>query len=124
MREKTIADKMYLKSAKSLAVFNGAANPSIVAQLPPELLDEGEGASDVVLVFALNKVELEKYLAPALARLGEKGSLWVAYLKQSAPKATDLDRESVEAFVSGHGATSVALISVDADWSGLRFKQL
>ena len=48
MSDKTIADKMYLKTAKSLAVFNGAAHPGIVAQLPQELISEGEGLVDVV----------------------------------------------------------------------------
>ena len=124
MREKTIADKMYLKSAKSLAVFNGAVHPAIVEQLPRDLLDAGESSAEVVLVFALSQAELAAFLPDALARLGDKGSLWIAYLKQSAPKATDLTRENIDATLKEHGATSVALISVDADWSGLRFKVL
>ena len=124
MREKTIIDKMYLKNAKSLAVFNGAVHAAIVAQLPADLIEAGESDAEVVLLFILKQAELEKYLPEALARLGEKGSLWVAFLKQSAPKATDVTRDWVEAYAEEHGATSVALISVDSDWSALRFKLL
>jgi hypothetical protein len=142
MSDKTIADKMYLKTAKSLAVFNGQANPAIVAQLPAELMpgaeveregeDEagGEAAGevadkvDVVLVIALNQSDLDQYWEPALQRLGEKGSLWIAYMKQSAPKATDLNKEVIYDYASARGVTGVALISMDADWSAVRLKRI
>ncbi|MES2318592.1 MAG: DUF3052 domain-containing protein [Pseudomonadota bacterium] len=124
MSDKTIADKMYLKMAKSLAIFNGAVHPGVVAQLPPELISEGDDPADVVLVFALNQKELDQWFPAALARLGDKGSLWIAFLKHSAPKATDIDRDSIYAYGKEHGVTGVALISVDADWSAVRLKRL
>ena len=124
MSDKTIADKMYLRTAKSLAVFNGAVHPGIVAQLPPELISEADGPADAVLVFALNQKELDQWFPPAMAKLGDKGSLWIAFLKHSAPKATDIDRDSIFAYGKEHGATGVALISVDADWSAVRLKRL
>jgi hypothetical protein len=124
MSDKTIADKMYLKTVRSVAVFNGPAHPAMVAQLPRELISEGEEPADVVLLFALNQKELDQWFAPALARLGEKGSLWIAYLKHSAPKATDIDRESIYAYGKERGVTAVALISMDADWSAVRLKRL
>ncbi len=124
MADKTMADKMYLMTAKSLAVFNGAAHPGMVQQLPQELISEGSDPADVVLVFALNQKELEQWFPAAMARLGEKGSLWIAYLKHSAPKATDIDRDSIYAYGKEHGVTAVALISMDLDWSAVRLKRL
>jgi hypothetical protein len=124
MSDKTIADKMYLKTAKSMAVFNAAAHPALVAQLPPELISEGDSPADVVLLLARNSKELDQWFAPALARLGEKGSLWIGYLKHSAPKATDIDRDAINAFGKERGVTGVALISMDADWSAVRLKKL
>ncbi|MES2016019.1 MAG: DUF3052 domain-containing protein [Pseudomonadota bacterium] len=124
MNDKTIADKMYLKTAKSMAVFNAAAHPGIVAQLPDELISEDDSPADVVLLLARNRKELEQWFPQALARLGEKGSLWIGYLKHSAPKATDIDRDAIYAFGKEHGVTGVALISMDADWSAVRLKQL
>jgi hypothetical protein len=124
MSDKSIADRMYLKTAKSMAIFNGEANPGVSAQMPKPLLDAGSEQADVVLMFALNRDELEKYFAPALARLGDKGSLWIAFLKQTAPKATDLNRDYIERFAREHGATPVALMSMDSDWSALRLKRL
>ncbi|MDQ1829608.1 DUF3052 family protein [Massilia scottii] len=124
MSEKTIADKMYLKTAKSLAVFNGAVHPAMMEQLPKSLINEDEGLADVVLVFALSQAELERWFPAALERLGEKGSLWVAYLKPSAPKATDLTRDSIFAWAKERGVTGVAMISMDSDWSAVRLKRL
>jgi hypothetical protein len=124
MSDKTIADKMYLKTAKSLAVFNGAVHPAIVAQLPQELMHQSSDGADVVLLFALNQAQLDEFFPAALAGLGEKGSLWIAYLKHSAPKATDIDRNSIEAYGKERGVTGVALISMDADWSAVRLKKL
>jgi hypothetical protein len=124
MSDKTIADKMYLKTARSLAILNGAVHPGVVAQLPPELIVDGDEPADVVLLFALNQKELDQWFPVALRRLGEKGSLWIAYLKHSAPKATDIDRDSIDAYGKERGVTGVALISVDADWSAVRLKRL
>lgn len=124
MNEKTVADKMFLKNAKSIAVLNGAVNPGVVAQLPAELIDNGSGPADVVLLFALNQKELDEYLPLAKERLGEKGSLWIAYLKQTASKATDLNRDTIDKTAQQNGITAVAIISVDGDWSALRLKRM
>ena len=123
MADKTITDKLYLKTAKSLAVFNGEVHPGVIAQLPPDMLTEQDEA-DVVLLFALNQVDLDKWWTQAMARLGEKGSLWIAFLKQSAPKATDLNKDVIYDYAKERGVTGVALISVDADWSAVRLKRI
>jgi hypothetical protein len=125
MREKTIADKMFLKTAKSMLILNGNVHPGMVAQMPPNLLkNEGDSPVDVVLLFAMNRKELEQYFPTAKARLGDKGSLWVAYLKQTASKATDINRDSINAYAKDNGITGVAMISIDGDWSALRMKRI
>jgi hypothetical protein len=126
MSEKTVADKMFLKNAKSMAVLNGAAHPGAVSQLPAALIDSGGGSGpvDVVLMFALNQKELDQYLPEAQERLGEKGSLWIAYLKQTASKATDINRDTINAHAKERGITAVAIISLDGDWSALRLKRM
>jgi len=122
--EKTIADKLFLQNAKSMAVLNGAAHPALVAQLPAQLMDEGSAAVDVVLMFARNQKELDLYLPQAQQRLGDKGSLWIAYFKQTASKATDINRDSIDAYTKELGITAVAIISIDGDWSALRLKRM
>lgn len=124
MNEKSVADKMFLRTAKSMLILNGQANPGVAAQMPAEIVKEGDGPFDVILMFALNRKELEQYLPAAKERLGDKGSLWIAYLKQTASKATDINRDSINAYAKENGITGVAMISIDGDWSALRLKRI
>ena len=128
MSEKTIADKMFLRTAKSMLILNGSVHPGMVAQMPPNLIKNDQGKADdrvdVVLLFAMNRKELEQYFPIAKERMGDKGSLWVAYLKQTASKATDINRDSINAYAKENGITGVAMISIDGDWSALRMKRI
>jgi hypothetical protein len=124
MSEKTIADKMFLRSAKSMLILNGTVHPGMVSQMPPGLIKPDEDKVDVVLLFAMNRRELEQFFPIAKQRLGDKGSLWVAYLKQTASKATDINRDSINAYAKENGITGVAMISIDGDWSALRMKRI
>jgi hypothetical protein len=95
-----------------------------VSQMPPDLIKSDQDKVDVVLLFAMNRKELEQQFPAAKERLGDKGSLWVAYLKQTASKATDINRDSINAFAKENGITGVAMISIDGDWSALRMKRI
>ncbi|MCS0658464.1 DUF3052 family protein [Massilia terrae] len=123
MNERTVADKMFLKTAKSMMILNGGVHPGMVTQMPKEIQVD-KGPADVVLMFAMNRKELEHYLPTAKQALGEKGSLWIAYLKQTASKATDINRDSINDFAKENGITGVAIISIDGDWSALRLKRI
>ncbi len=124
MSEKTVADKMFLRNAKSMLILNGAAHPAVVAQMPAELIKNDDRPADVVMMFCMNQADLEKYLPIAKQRLGDKGSLWIAYLKATASKATDINRDTINAYAKENGITGVAMISIDGDWSALRLKRI
>jgi hypothetical protein len=124
MSEKTVADKMFLRNAKSMLILNGAVHPGVVAQMPPALIKNDDDPADVVLMFCMHQQDLEKYLPVAKERLGDKGSIWIAYLKATASKATDINRDTINAYVKEHGITAVAMISIDGDWSALRCKRI
>jgi hypothetical protein len=123
MNEKKVSDKMFLRNAKSMVILNGTAHPGMVAQMPADIITD-QGPADVVLLFAKNRDELEQFFPLAKAALGEKGSLWIAYYKSTASKATDINRDSINAFAKENGITGVAMISVDGDWSALRLKRI
>ena len=124
MNEKTVADKMFLRTAKSMLVLNGQANPAVANQMPADLVKEGDGPFDVILMFCMNRKDLEHYFDLAKQKLGDKGSLWIAYLKQTASKATDINRDSINDYAKERGITGVATISIDGDWSALRLKRI
>jgi hypothetical protein len=96
----------------------------MVSQMPANLVKPDQDKADVVLMFALNRKELEQNFPIAKERMGDKGSLWVAYLKQTASKATDINRDSINDYAKENGITGVAMISIDGDWSALRMKRI
>jgi hypothetical protein len=126
MSEKTVADKMFLRTAKSMLILNGKVHPGVVSQMPTNILknETDDSPADVVLLFAMNRKELEELFPLAKERLGDKGSLWIAYLKQTASKATDINRDTINAYAKENGITGVAMISIDGDWSALRLKRI
>ena len=124
MNEKTVADRMFLRNAKAMQIINGGVHPTVVAQFPQGLIQEGDGPFDVIMMFCMNRKDLEQYLPQAKDRLGDKGSLWIAYLKQTASKATDINRDSINEFLKENGITAVAMISIDGDWSAMRAKRM
>ena len=124
MSDKTVADRMFLRNAKAMQIINGGVHPTVVSQFPQELIKEGDGPFDVIMMFCMNRKDLEQYLPQAKERLGDKGSLWIAYLKQTASKATDINRDSINEFLKENGITAVAMISIDGDWSAMRAKRI
>ncbi|MFC5461288.1 DUF3052 family protein [Massilia niabensis] len=124
MSEKTVADRMFLRNAKSMLIMNGGVHPTVVSQFSPELVKEGDGPFDVIMMFCMNRKDLEQYLPTAKERLDAKGSLWIAYLKQTASKATDINRDSINDYLKQNGITAVAMISIDGDWSAMRAKRI
>jgi len=111
-------------------------SPVLVLALPDELkaLKEAfgapvhsaaKGAYGFVLGFAKSQKEataLAKTLKKAL--LDEKALLWLAYPKGSSKKyqSVDLNRDSLHALMSDLGLDGVSLVSLDGDWSAMRFK--
>ena len=125
MTAKTIAEKMYVKNANSIAVINGyARHAALLAELPPQLIDNSGKAADLVLLFVHSLSELETLLPDAKARLAEKGALWVAYIKGTSKQKSDVNRDIIASFAQTMGLDSVAIISIDVDWSALRLKRL
>lgn len=124
MPEKTIAEKMFVKNAKVLAVLNdGGEHGDLLAQLAPERrVSEGQSA-DWVLVFARSRAELEHWLPAAQARLAPAGALWVAYRKGGVKAGSDIVRDDIRGFAQTLGLDSVAIVAIDADWSALRLKK-
>ena len=124
MPDKTALDKMYVKNATALAVFNdGGEHAALLAQLPAErLVSEGESA-DWVLLYARSRAELEQFLPTAQARLASGGAVWVAYRKGGIKAGSDIHRDDIRLYAQESGLDSVAMVAIDNEWSALRLKQ-
>ena len=85
-----------------------------------------KGKYGFVLAFAKSSADAKAYgkgLKKALA--DEKSLLWLAYPKGSSRKyQADLKRDTLHALLAEYGLDGVSLVSLDADWSAMRFKLL
>ena len=76
----------------------------------------------MIQLFVANRKVLEAQLGTLKGALDPKGALWVTCLKGTAKVKTDIHRDSIAAYASALGLEGVSLISVDDDWSAMRFR--
>jgi len=120
-----LARKLGIKPG--MKVLLQAAPPDFLAVLGAlpdgaKLLRAAAGGADCVIAFVRCKADV-KLMAPlALSAVGEKGLLWFAYPKKSGPLMSDLSRDSGWEPLFEAGFDSVAQISIDATWTGFRFR--
>jgi len=125
MPDKTVAEKLLFKPGKKILIVSPPQGiDALLGSLPAEveLLQEANEPADIILVFVRDRQEMEAHLPCLKAALHPKGALWVAYYKGSARVATDIHRDSLNAYAGTLGMTGVAIISIDQDWSALRLK--
>jgi hypothetical protein len=119
MAEKTLAEKLKLKSGVHACILN--APPSYFGELDPpqglKINTELEGSFDWLQVFVQNKAELDR-LAPFLTEALRPGSLlWLTFPKGSSKIQTDLTRDKGWEALQGIDLKWIKLISVDETWS-------
>ena len=89
-----------------------------------KLLKSGAKGADVVQVFVANRSELEAQLTKVKDAVAPGGILWVTYYKGTAKAKTDINRDTIHAYARTQGLEGVAMVSIDDDWSAMRFKRL
>jgi hypothetical protein len=125
MSEKTVAQKLGLKAGQKLLVKQPPDKvAALIGALPSgaELVTAGTKPGALILMFASDKAALAKGLPACKRQLELGGALWVAYLKGTSGKKTDINRDSIREFVATIGLDTVSQIALDDDWSALRLK--
>jgi hypothetical protein len=125
MSEKTIAQKLGLKSGKTLLIKQAPDEvKTLIGALPEgaKLISDGSTPSALILMFAADKAALVKGLPDCKRQLEPGGALWVAYIKGTSSRKTDINRDSIRDYVATVGLDTVSQIALDDDWSALRLK--
>jgi hypothetical protein len=79
------------------------------------------GSFDVILAFAVRRVELERRLPALRSALAADGGLWLAWPKRASGVETDLGDGAVRALGLAAGLVDNKVCAIDETWSGLRF---
>ena len=126
MSEKTIAEKLLLKPGRCLFVLNAPA--CYLENIGPfpnfsKIVGKNEHF-DVLQLFIRSQADLEIEFPKAAKLVKAETIFWVCYPKKSGSIKTDLNRDILRAFAALKNWSGVNLISVNDDWSAMRFKPL
>jgi hypothetical protein len=87
-------------------------------------LPVGSDKPDFILTFAVMKQELDKLSEAVLPYLQKETVLWFAYPKGTSKKyKSDYNRDKGWDVITKERYGGVRMISIDDDWSALRFKK-
>jgi hypothetical protein len=84
-----------------------------------------EDKYEFIIVFSKKLEELKTDFEKVNGNLEENAIIWIAYPKGSSKKYkkdTDIKRDNLQPFLKEDGYEGVSLISIDDDWSAMRFR--
>ena len=76
------------------------------------------------IVFLKSKTEFINFLTHGLKNAEYDSVLWFAYPKGSSKIKTDINRDILMVVGNEFGMDTVAAVSIDETWSGLRFRPI
>jgi len=115
-----LAGKLQLGPGQSVAVVNQPDGVSLDLGADHPVGDDPEQA-DAVIVFSVNRGELERLADRYLAPARRDALTWVAYPK-ARQLGTDLNRDVLAELVKTKGVQPVRQVSLDDVWSALRLR--
>jgi hypothetical protein len=118
----TLAKKLQLRPGQAVRVLHapeGLDLDALAAAAPGEAA--GEAPAPATLVFVTTFAEAEERVAPVVEAALADDLAWVAYPK-AGKLGTDLNRDSLAAFMTARGVRPVRQVAIDDTWSALRFR--
>jgi hypothetical protein len=80
---------------------------------------------DFCLIFVKHQSDLKETVPQSIHNLAEDGILWFAYPKKSSKKyKSEISRNKGWDLVNSHGFEPVRQVSINEDWSALRFRNV
>ncbi len=76
--------------------------------------------SDVIVLFATKRRDVERRIDAASKRIHPAGGLWVAWPKKASKVPTDLTEDVVREIALPRGLVDNKVCAIDETWSGLR----
>jgi len=120
-----LAKKLQIRAGNSVLILG--APDGYVDELQPlpagvELAHRAKGHYDVVQLFVEKRADFDKRAPVAAKAVKPGGVLWIAWPKGGSGRATDFNRDTLNAAASKLGLRAVSNVSIDETWSALRFK--
>ncbi len=119
-----ILKKLRLTDQSPVLIVNAPdAYRSVMADIDADVHESPQDEYTFVHVFAENAAALDKYGPAAVESVTPEGYLWISYPKKSSKRyKSDINRDSGWAVLADRGFEPVTQVSIDEDWSALRFR--
>jgi len=120
-----ILKKLKIEKYNNVVILNAPEEfTGILHNFKGSITNKIKGKYGYVQIFVTAQAEFVK-LGKALANAIEgDGLLWVCYPKGTSKKygKVDCNRDTLREAIKAHGFEGVAMISLDDDWSAMRFR--
>jgi hypothetical protein len=126
MSEKSIAQRMFIKTGFTLVILNAPTGYlETIGEIPEnvKILSDLVPDADIIQFFTKNQAELIQKFPSLKQALKDDGSLWITYPKGTSKVDTDINREIIWHIGEGMGLKPVAMIAIDPVWAGFRLKK-
>lgn len=127
MPEKSVAQKLFIKEGHTVLSINAPKNyKSLLGALPAKakVMTKTTAPVDAIHFFADSRQDLEAQASKLKRKLKPNGLIWIMYHKGTSKVKTDINRNTLHAYAQTIGLDGVSLISIDANWSAIRFKSI
>lgn len=125
MSEMSLLKKLVVKTGYKLIIINPPDGYLDRIGVLPEstiYIELNTELADVIQVFVKTMDEVLPNVEIWKKSLKPKGILWITYPKTTSRVKTDLNRDILWKQLKDFGLEAVAMFSVDATWSAMRFK--
>jgi hypothetical protein len=120
-----LVKKLLLKPGQKAVVLNPPPGYlEALGELPEVagMVARPSAALDFVHLFIRDRAELANQVPGALRLIKEDGVFWISYPKGSSCIRSDLNRDILWKLMDRLGFKGVAMVSIDDDWSAMRFR--
>jgi hypothetical protein len=126
----TLLEKLNYKGNDRIAILNAEENfiSTLSDNLNGVMIDkeiDPRFPYHFIIIFVRNQSETETFIPIALHNLLCDGILWFSYPKKSSRKfSSNIDRDHGWKTLNDLGFYGIRLVSIDDDWSALRFRSI